>query len=124
MSKQVSFDIFAGILWGLFNAYDLKKIDLKVVEWKWVISLSAAFIAAILACLSSQPGDVILTATYKSSATSFGETIKRIYKDYGIGGFFVGTGARIAHVAAIITSQLVLYDIIKLLLGLPTTGSH
>ena len=32
--------------------------------------------------------------------------------------------ARIAHVALIITSQLVVYDIVKQALNLPVTGSH
>jgi solute carrier family 25 phosphate transporter 3 len=48
-----------------------------------------------------------------------------IYKTQGgVPGFFTGTGARIIHVSTIITSQLVIYDIVKQLLGLPATGSH
>jgi solute carrier family 25 phosphate transporter 3 len=41
-----------------------------------------------------------------------------------VGGFFVGTGARLVHVVSIITSQLMVYDVVKQALGLPATGSH
>ena len=121
MSKQVSFDIFAAILYGL--AAKFKEFD--KMDMKWIISMSSAFLASILACLSSQPGDMILTSSYQSkTGTNVFKIINEIYKQHGVGGFFIGTQARIAHVASIITSQLVLYDIVKLALGLPVTGSH
>ena len=92
---------------------------------KFAVSVTAAFIASIFACLSSQPGDMILTETYKGSSNVnvFG-VVKKIYDRGGIPAFFTGTGARILHVSTIITSQLVIYDIVKQLLGLPATGSH
>ena len=52
MGKQVSFDIFAGVLYTLAHTY-LK--DSKV-DFKWAISISSAFLASVLACLASQPG--------------------------------------------------------------------
>jgi len=93
---------------------------------KWVVSVVSAFIASIFACIFSQPGDMILTETYKGkSGSSFFGVIGEIYKKKGgVSGFFTGTGARILHVSTIITSQLVIYDIVKQLLGLPATGSH
>lgn len=120
MGKQVSFDLFA----ALFR--DMVKLQHKfsMADLKWTISLLAGFFASILACLCSQPGDMILTATYKSHGTSFTGIIRDIFNTHGLGGFYIGTTARIAHVASIITSQLVLYDIIKVALGLPMTGSH
>ena len=121
MAKQVSFDIFAVILYNLASKFK----QTKDMNLKWAISLLSAFLASILACLSSQPGDMILTQSYRStSGANVFKIINEIYKTHGLGGFFIGTGARIAHVASIITSQLVLYDIVKLLLGLPVTGSH
>merc|ERR1719223_2327630 len=45
MGKQVSFDLVAGLLYTLL----------------------AAFVASIFACITSQPGDMILTATYKGA---------------------------------------------------------
>ena len=80
----------------------------------------------------SHPGDVILTETYKQSKSNAGDNsskgfvqvISNIYDNRGVKGFVAGLSARFLHVGAIITSQLVLYDTIKQLLGLPATGSH
>ena len=121
IGKQVSFDVVAGLLYGMLAGRDLKAEDLK-----WVVSVVAAFVASIFACISSQPGDMILTETYKDSkGSSFVGVIRNIHSTKGgLSGFFTGTGARIVHVSSIITSQLVIYDIVKQLLGLPATGSH
>ena len=84
---------------------------------------------------------MILTATYgggghghshnvENSGSSSGEdksfnsVVSSIYKKYGLAGFYMGLQARLAHVASIITSQLVMYDILKTALGLSATGSH
>jgi len=120
MGKQVSFDIAAAYLYILAASLAVSKVDAK-----WPISILSAFVASIFACIFSQPGDMILTATYRSEgSSSFLSTIANIYKQRGLAGFFLGLQARLAHVASIITSQLVLYDIIKISLGLPVTGSH
>lgn len=123
MAKQVSFDIVASFIYALVaeKASHVKKEDIK-----FIVSVSAAFVASIVACLSSQPGDMILTETYKGASSGdnvFG-VIKKIHNRGGLGAFFTGTQARILHVSTIITSQLVIYDIVKQLLGLPATGSH
>ncbi len=101
----------------------LSKI-MEVVN-KWIVSVSAAFCASLVACIFSQPGDMILTETYKGGEPgSFGTVLGSIYNRGGLAEFFRGTGARIIHVGMIITSQLVIYDLVKQLLGLPATGSH
>jgi len=119
MSKQVSFDLFAKFFYGLAAHLALKG------DLKWFISIASAFCASVLACLGSQPGDMILTATYEGHGGSndIFSIIRSIYNKHGLGGFYFGLQARLMHVASIITSQLVLYDIIKLALGLPATGS-
>jgi solute carrier family 25 (mitochondrial phosphate transporter), member 3 len=182
MGKQVSFDIFAKLLYGLAEASGISKDPNMQQKIRVLISFLASASASVIACISSQPGDMILTATYKgghgghghgppaaavkqaaaaavapvtsklaaaassspvagkiaaaatAAATkaiakaekkeSFSEVIAGIYKARGLGGFYVGLEARLAHVAAIITSQLMLYDVIKVALGLPLTGSH
>lgn len=55
---------------------------------------------------------------------SFYSVVSSIHKKYGLAGFYMGLQARLAHVASIITSQLVMYDILKTALGLSATGSH
>lgn len=124
MGKQVSFDFFSSNFRTLSTSL-LSPEQVKSFDLKWVISVSAAFFASIVACLSSQPGDMILTRSYRGTThLSLPQIITSIYRSHGLGGFYIGLQARLAHVASIITSQLVLYDIIKLLLGLPITGSH
>jgi len=117
MAKQVSFDIFAALLYSLLKG--------SQQDMKWIVSVCAAAAASVLACVFSQPGDVILTETYKDKTPgSFGSVIGKINERGGVPEFFVGTQARMIHVGGIITSQLVVYDIVKQLLGLPATGSH
>lgn len=122
MAKQVSFDVFAGILYGIVTS---RASEINVDDVKWAVSVTAAFIASIFACIFSQPGDVILTESYKgTNPKSFFGIVSDINKSKGISGFFTGTQARIMHVGSIITSQLLIYDIVKQLLGLPATGAH
>ena len=125
---------------------------LRPEQTKWVVSVLAAMIASVTACLLSQPGDVILTETYDGAGghghgTTGGggkvagkgaavvkskglrEVSSAIYLRHhggvhGLTGFFTGLQARFVHVGLIITSQLVIYDLVKQLLGLPASGSH
>jgi solute carrier family 25 phosphate transporter 3 len=124
-AKQVSFDTFAAMLYAAAASANMAASDVKLE-----VSFGAALLASILACLLSHPGDVILTSTYNTkerssslSSTSFTSVVSDIYTTRGIQGFFAGLSARFVHVGAIITSQLVLYDIIKQMLGLPATGA-
>lgn len=122
MGKQVSFDLFAGMLYGTLLGLTFLPKNGIALE----VEVGAAFMASIVACLASHPGDVLLTATYKNSdgtSGNFFETIQRIYQDGGIFAFFRGLNARFIHVGCIITFQLVIYDQIKQALGLPASGT-
>ena len=126
MGKQVSFDLFAAMLYTFL-------VGLSFVPQKEIaleVEIGAAFLASIVACLSSHPGDVLLTATYKNNdnsgelnkSTDFISTIRKVYNDGGVSAFFRGLNARFVHVGLIITFQLVIYDQIKQALGLPASG--
>jgi solute carrier family 25 phosphate transporter 3 len=119
-AKQVSFDTFAASLYAAAANANLAAADVK-----FEVAFGAALLASVLACIISHPGDVLLTKTYKSSGSNrgFGELVSEIYEEQGIKGFFSGISARFLHVGVIITSQLVLYDTVKQLLGLPATGA-
>lgn len=65
MGKQISFDLIAQLLYVLAASLAVSPADAK-----WAISLGAAFLASVVACLTSQPGDMILTATYKGAGHS------------------------------------------------------
>ncbi|KAL7496743.1 hypothetical protein ACHAWT_004878 [Skeletonema menzelii] len=143
--KQVSFDVVAKFLYGILNNPSQSTASLAETisksfspEFiKWTVSVLSAMIASVMACLMSQPGDVILTETYKGGdgdatkkrgLAEVSSTIFARNSDDGVvlalTGFFTGLQARFVHVGMIITSQLVIYDLVKQLLGLPATGSH
>lgn len=146
--KQVSFDVVAKFLYDFLNSQpSLADAISKVVQPKWTVSVIAAMIASVMACLLSQPGDVILTETYKGAdekgvkskpqssevpkSRGLAEVSAAIYGRHssegliqGLSGFYTGIYARLVHVGMIITSQLIIYDLVKQLLGLPATGSH
>ena len=134
MGKQVSFDIIAEFFYALVDRQSRWTAD----ELRWTISIMSAFCAAIVACLASQPGDVLLTETYgghghgpapakgakHAAPRSVVDIARDIHAKHGLAGFYLGLQARLSHVASIITSQLVINDLIKTALGLPATGSH
>mmetsp|Transcript_5969 Transcript_5969/g.11281 ORF Transcript_5969/g.11281 Transcript_5969/m.11281 type:complete len:439 (-) Transcript_5969:63-1379(-) len=144
MTKQVSFDVFATTLCQCTTQYNILSpllipfdVEGSTQQAKFFCTTTAAFLASILACMSSQPGDVLLTKIYnnkdkgqyytaKSTTTSCGNCIsmlQNMYSEEGFQGLFAGMSARFAHVAIIVISQLLLYDYLKQLLGLPPTVS-
>lgn len=143
--KQVSFDVVAKFLYGILNnpsqsTARLAEVISKSVSpecIKWTVSVLSAMVASVMACFMSQPGDVILTETYKrgdgdtTTKRGLAEVSSSIYARnshdgvaLALSGFFTGLLARFVHVGMIITSQLVIYDLMKQVLGLPATGSH
>lgn len=146
MTKQVSFDLFATNLFAWATTYNTLVVSLPTEQVKFCITTTSAFLASILACLSSQPGDVLLTKLYQqqqerhtvtpnsSTTTTMTKTTakcascnsmwKEVYREEGLGGLFLtGLSARLAHVGTIVTMQLLVYDYLKQLLGLPATVS-
>lgn len=126
MGKQVSFDMFTTTLYNLLVPYAW----LPQAELNLGVETGAAFLASTVACISSHPGDVILTETYKKESTNglvekqgFISNITKIYGRGGLSAFFRGISARFVHVGIIITCQLVIYDQLKQLLGLPASGA-
>jgi solute carrier family 25 (mitochondrial phosphate transporter), member 3 len=119
MGKQVSFDVLKKFVSKILKNY-VK--DTNSTFFSFLVTASSAFMTSLIACLASQPGDMLLTATYKASDGKGRKDVVAITKDilneHGVGGFFLGVQARIAHVAFIITIQLVVYDAIKSMLGL------
>ena len=82
----------------------------------------AALPAAVLACVMSHPGDMVLTSYYKDSSSSVLATAKALVEKGGLRALFRGLRARLMHVISIIWVQLIVYDQTKQLLGLPATG--
>ena len=87
----------------------------------WGVPLLAAVVSGVLSCYASQPGDVLLTATYKDSAHTQG-AIGEVWESGGVRALFTGIKARLLHVISTVTVQLVAYDLLKRALGLGATG--
>jgi len=124
MGKQVSFDFLCSLAasclaWLLGGGRD----DALVAK---LAPIAAALPAAVCAAVLSHPGDSLLTAYYKGehASDSLGESVRRVLRERGVAGLFVGLQARLLHVIGIIWVQLVMYDRLKVALGLPATGGH
>jgi len=123
MGKQVSFDIACECVRGLFRLVVHDADSLAAMDK--LTPCIAAFPAAVLACVMSHPGDMVLTSYYKNKkgGTVF-EVARSLVAEGGISALFRGLRARLLHVISIIWVQLVVYDKTKQLLGLPATGGH
>jgi len=112
--KQVTFDLVARAAYGQAGGKD---------GAKFAVVLFSAAAASVMSCLASQPGDMLLSVVNahkgKSRARDFA---RKIRAEDGLGGFFTGLRARLVHVGAIVTLQLVIYDAVKRLCGLAATG--
>jgi solute carrier family 25 phosphate transporter 3 len=125
---------------AVYSALDAAGLGSEAAgAWRYVISAGCAVVAAVLSSLASQPGDTLLSAVNKSAKTAaaalgadgaagrpqgplavMGATINEL----GVAGLFKGTKARLVHVTVIVVTQLLVYDFIKSLCGLPATGQH
>ena len=91
-----------------------------------MIPLAAAVAASILSCLSSQPGDMLLSVVnaHEGERRKTRDVMKQIFRsDRGVRGFFVGVKTRFLHVGMIVTVQLLIYDFVKRLVGIAATGT-
>lgn len=119
VTKNVSFDIFTTMSYSTLAALGTDICH----KWKVIIPLISAMLASILSCISSQPGDMLLSVmnAEKGSKTT-SDFANEIMKENGIPGFFVGIRERFLHVGMIVTIQLFIYDFIKRLVGIAPTG--
>ena len=93
---------------------------------KVAIPFVAATMASVLSCLSSQPGDMLLSlvSAHEGERRRTRDVIAQIYNsDRGLRGFMVGVKTRLLHVGLIVTVQLLIYDFVKRLFGIAATGS-
>eukprot|EP00567_Pseudictyota_dubia_P011985 CAMPEP_0197459162 /NCGR_PEP_ID=MMETSP1175-20131217/50615_1 /TAXON_ID=1003142 /ORGANISM="Triceratium dubium, Strain CCMP147" /LENGTH=89 /DNA_ID=CAMNT_0042993953 /DNA_START=85 /DNA_END=350 /DNA_ORIENTATION=- len=87
-------------------AYNAVKSSGQILtaNMKFTIPLVSAMIASVLSCISSQPGDMLLSAVNAHEGDkSTGDFFREIWKEDGIGGFFRGMRARFLHVGLIVT---------------------
>lgn len=109
-------------------------------QYQFLITISTALVAAVLSTLVSQPGDTLMSKTTKAvkkPAMAMAEMssdklprnefqiLSDIVSQDGWKGLFVGLQARLLHVSFFVSVQLLVYDYVKQLCGIPPTGmSH
>ncbi|KAI2508534.1 hypothetical protein MHU86_5933 [Fragilaria crotonensis] len=122
ISKNVAFDLLTRTSYSLLRTGGMAVTGMT----KMLIPLVCALLTSILSTICSQPGDMLLSLVNAHEGTlRTNDFIRDILrrKDGGFRGFFVGTKSRFLHVGIIVTSQLILYDIIKRIVGVAATGS-
>jgi len=120
VTKNVSFDFITTALYLAVKGWNMT-IDANM---KLLIPLVSAFAASVLSTVTSQPGDMLLSAV---NAHEGDQTVWDFSRDIrekeGLKGYFRGMRARFLHVGLIVTAQLLIYDIVKRLVGIAATGS-
>lgn len=130
VTKNVSFDLFTKL--GYYSLLVAPAVagtattGLYCKLAKFAIPFASAAIASVLSCISSQPGDMLLSLVnaHKGASRTTHDIARDILRSKnGLSGFFVGMKARFLHVGIIVTLQLFIYDLVKRFCGIAATGS-
>ena len=123
ITKNVSFDIMTRYFYStLQTTWQMTTIGPLT---KFVVPFFAAATASILSCLSSQPGDVLLSLVnaQQHDVRRTRDIIRDVlHSEKGWKGFYIGTKARLLHVGIVVTLQLLIYDLVKRICGIAATG--
>jgi len=116
ITKQCVFDL---ITFTMMTSTRINGLGLPAMT----CSIIAAVLTSVPSCIASQPGDVLLTQTYKgSNHATYGSLVRDVYASGGIPAFFTGLKARLLMTSTIITIQLVVYDFLRQQLRYTTSG--
>jgi len=119
ITKNVSFDLLTTMSYSVARAWGY----MITKELKIFIPLVSAMAASVLSCISSQPGDMLLSVVNAEEGNrKTRDYAKDILNNNGFKGFFTGMRARFLHVGMIVTLQLLIYDFVKRLCGITATG--
>jgi len=112
MMKFLVFDYFADFVLDLFP------VLAEQVATQLLVSLLSGAVAGVVSSIVSQPADTVLSKMNQAvGRKSFLEVGAEIYKEAGLGGFFLGLNSRCVWAGCIISGQFFLYDVCKSLLG-------
>ena len=122
VTKNVSFDFITKFFYSMMRIQGVE----STATLSFTVPLFSAAVASILSCVSSQPGDMVLSLVNAHEGNVHtGDIFRDIMKsEKGFKGFFVGFKTRLLHVGIIVTLQLLIYDYVKRLCGIAATGSY
>ena len=120
LTKNVSFDFLTKFFYSTMRTRGMK----ITAGTAFTVPLISAAIASVMSCISSQPGDMVLSVVNAHEGDRRPMDMLRdiVQSDRGIGGLFVGFKTRLLHVGVIVTIQLLVYDYVKRLVGIAATG--
>jgi solute carrier family 25 phosphate transporter 3 len=127
--KQVPYTVTKNVSFDFITKYSYSALLSQTGAVGSLASTAVPFIAAaltsILSCITSQPGDMLLSLV--NAKTGDRRRTRDIVHDMlrserGIRGFFVGIKTRFLHVGVTVTLQLLIYDLVKRLCGVAATG--
>jgi len=133
MFKQVPYTMtqFATFQYALEGLYDhvtprvLGKTKEQMSQGQQLVVSSAAGVTAgVVSAICSHPPDTVLSRinmARKKDATA--PSIRGVIKELGFGGLWKGIGLRCAMMGTISGGMFLIYDSVKVLTGLPTTGA-
>lgn len=90
------------------------------------VSFLGGYIAGIGCAVISHPADVMVSKLNadRKGGEGAGQAVGRIYRNIGFAGLWNGLPVRIAMIGTLTAFQWLVYDSLKVYLGLPTTGGH
>jgi solute carrier family 25 phosphate transporter 3 len=120
VTKNVSFDFITKLFYSIMRAQGMALTAASA----FTVPLVSAGISSVLSCVSSQPGDMVLSLVNAHEGDLRSSDIHRniMRSERGFWGFFVGFKTRMLHVGIIVTLQLLIYDYVKRLCGIAATG--
>lgn len=88
------------------------------------VTIVCGTIAGVLSAIASHPPDVMLSRinAMEGQGLSNAQLLKKVYGELGWRGMWLGLGARCIMVGALSCGMFLIYDSVKLMVGLPTTS--
>lgn len=115
------------LLTDYIYAHLVKKESLSKSQ-QLAVTVGAGAVAGAISSLASQPGDTILTRINKAAkAAAAGGTVVKpsvlsTYQSLGFRGLWLGAGTRMVMTAILSGGMFLIFDSVKLAVGLPTSG--
>jgi len=118
---MAKFAVMEFVVESFYKVY--RKDDLSKAS-QLTVSLTGGAIAGVAAAIISQPADTVLSVVNKTKTDEKIMTaIFRITRELGPRKLFTGLGTRCFMVGFLTSGQFFIYDWIKVMFGLSTTGS-
>jgi len=102
---------------NLLPRVGVRKEDLQLSS-QLSISVAGGIVAGVAGALVSHPADTILSRVNMKGAGSIGNVIRNL----GLRGLWLGVGPRCLMVGTLSAGMFLIYDSVKVMCGLPTTG--